>query len=67
MPQYNKTVVAWDLQAARWYHQVNDPQHMLCAHTKIIYGKDISKWKTLIVVRPEIIFPKCHDSPGLTM
>ena len=28
---------------------------------------DFSKRKTLIVLRPEKIFPKCYDSPGLTI
>ena len=42
---------------------------MLCAHQKtIICGQSVfSKWKTLIILRLERIFPKCYDSPGLTI
>ena len=40
-----------------------------CVHTKNnhLWKGDFSKWKTLIVLRPENIFPKCHDSPGWTI
>ena len=42
---------------------------MLSAHIKnnYLWKGGISKWKTLIVLRPEMIFPQCYDSPNLTM
>ena len=40
-----------------------------CVHTKNnhLWKGDFSKWKTLIVLRPENIFPKWYDSPDWTI
>ena len=43
-----------------------------CGHTHIhannyLWKGNFSEWKTFTVLRPENIFPKCYDSPGLTI
>ena len=53
------------MRNAPWCHQVNDPQNRLCAHKKqSLMGRWLSKLKTLIVLRPKNIFPKCWDFFG---
>ena len=69
MPPNNKTVVE-----NKAYNLPNDVIRIMTTKTGSVHTKNnhlwegnLSKWKTLIVLRLKNIFPKCYDSPGLTI